>query len=71
MSTRFYALLGLLIISQQSMAAGTVVGVGLGFIPAGVLTPVVGTATPLGIGGIATITALSLIIGTQLIKRKK
>jgi hypothetical protein len=30
-----------------------------------------GGAVPLGVGGIAAITALSLIIGTQLIKRRK
>jgi hypothetical protein len=39
-----------------------------GEVPLGI---VVGTPVPLGLGGVAAIAAVSLIIGTQLIKRRK
>ena len=77
-SKRFYLALGLLSIAQQSMAGVTTgqqtginVGESVGNI-LGVILPVeAGGAVPLGIGGMAVIAALSLIIGSQLIKRRK
>jgi hypothetical protein len=58
-------ILGVFLIAQQSLAGGEL-GIGLGE-PLGT---VAGSALPMGIGGIAGIAALSLIIGAQLIKRK-
>ncbi len=62
-----YTILGLSLIAQHSLAGG----VGLGTNVGDPLSLVVGSALPLGIGGIAGIAAISLIIGIQLIKRKK
>ncbi len=74
MSKRYYALLGLLCVAQHSVAGftvGTPAGVGAGRVTGDVVGSVTGGAVPLGLGGIAVIAALSLIIGVQLIKRKK
>jgi hypothetical protein len=60
MKTRMF--LGLLLSSQFSMAGGIVpLGVPLGG----------GQGLPLELGGIAGVAALTLIIATQLIKRRK
>jgi hypothetical protein len=32
---------------------------------------IVGTSVPIGIGGVAALAAVSLVIGTQLIRRRK
>ncbi len=45
------------------VAAGSPLGGTLGF--------VVGTVMPFGIGGVAAIAVVSLILGIQLLKRKK
>ena len=50
-------------------------GMALAVIPLGTplsieLGPTLGTTLPLGLGGIAAVTALSLIIGIQLLKRR-
>ena len=50
-----YPLIGLVLIAEQSIA---------GTIP-------VGTPVPMEMGGIAAAAAISLIIATQLIKRRK
>lgn len=50
--------LGLLLIAQHSLAV----------VP---LSVVVGTPLPLGMGGIAVIAGVGLILGVQLIKRRK
>jgi hypothetical protein len=55
-------LMGLLLIAEQSLAGSplsVVVGTGLG------------VSLPLGIGGIASIAAIGLILGVQVIKRNK
>jgi len=69
-SKNAYTMLGVFLIAQQSMA-GVEAGTGLGFPVGDPLGQVAGSALPLGIGGIAGIAAISLIIGIQLIKRKK
>ena len=51
----------------QSGFAGVIAGAPLG----GILGTAVGTSMPFGIGGVAAIAAVSLILGIQLIKRKK
>jgi hypothetical protein len=50
--------LGLLLVAQHSLAVQP-------------LSVVVGTPLPLGMGGIAVIAGVGLIIGAQLIKRNK
>ena len=73
MAKKYYALLGLLCIAQHSVAGftvGTPAGVQAGRVAGDVVGSVAGGAVPLGLGGIAIIAALSLIIGAQLIKRK-
>ena len=61
--------LGIFLIAQQSLA-GVEAGADLGFRMGDPLGSVAGSSLPMGIGGIAGIAALSLIIGAQLIKRK-
>ena len=59
--------------------AGVVAGTGLPVVvgdPVGnplgsVVSAVVGQSVPVGIGGVAALASISLIIGIQLIKRKK
>ncbi len=74
----FYVTLALLSVAEQSMAGvitgqrvGTNVGESVGNILGVILSVEAGGAVPLGIGGMAVIAALSLIIGVQLIKRRK
>lgn len=55
------ALVPLLLASHSSLAGPPVVSLPL----------VVGTPLPVGIGGVVAIAAVSLVIGTQLIRRKK
>ena len=74
MSMKFYALAGLLMMAPYSVASlvvGAPLGVEAGQLAGDLVGSVTGTALPLGIGGMAVIAALSLIIGAQLIKRKK
>ena len=62
-------ILGVFLIAQQSLA-GVEAGADLGLRMGDPLGSVVGSSLPMGIGGIAGIAALSLIIGAQLIKRR-
>ena len=57
-TNNIFAGLGLMFIAQQSVADATT--------PLGVPAPM-----PLEMGGVAAIAAVSLMIGTQLIKRRK
>lgn len=59
--------LGALSLAAQSSFAGSVLGSPLGVDLGGQL----GQSLPIGIGGIAGITALSLVVGIQLVKRNK
>ena len=60
-----YTILGLFLLAQHSLA-----GVEAGIPEGGTVGSVAGSSLPMGIGGIAGVAALSLIIGVQLIKRK-
>ena len=63
MAKNTLAILGLIFVAQLSMAGGPVVPMPiepLGFV-----------GVPLDMGGVAAIAAVSLIIGAQLIKRRK
>jgi hypothetical protein len=62
-------ILGVFLIAQQSLA-GVETGADLGFPMGETVGSIAGSSLPMGIGGIAGIAALSLIIGAQLIKRK-
>jgi membrane protein implicated in regulation of membrane protease activity len=53
--------MGLILVAQES-AAGLIIPMGLSTMP---------SALPLGMGGFAGVAIVSLIIGTQLIKRRK
>ena len=74
----YYTLPIILCVAPYSMAGGEVglrvgfpVGRAVGEVVGSILPAAVGGALPLEFGGIAAIAGLSLIIGTQLIKRKK
>lgn len=55
----------------MGITVGTAVGEALGAVVGAELPVAVGNALPVGIGGVAAITALSLVVGIQLVKRKK
>lgn len=61
---------GLFAVSQQTVA-GTTLGTELGTQLGAVLSSVLPAALPGGAGGAAGISALTLVIGAQLIKRRK
>lgn len=64
------ALVGLALVAQNSLAVqalGRPLGLELGSVLGGEL----GDALPIGLGGVAALTALSLVIGIQLVKRNK
>jgi hypothetical protein len=63
------ALVALSTTAQMSLA-GRPLGVDLGSELGTQLGSVVGQSLPVGLGGIVGITAISLIIGIQLVKRK-
>lgn len=62
MMKNLFPALGLMLVAQESMA-----GLPLG-LPLGLNLP---SALPFGISGVAGLAIVSLIIGTQVIKRKK
>jgi hypothetical protein len=66
-----FVLIGCLFLVSHGAAGGLPVGTPTGFQVGVDMITSAGGAVPLGVGGIAAITALSLIIGTQLIKRRK
>jgi hypothetical protein len=53
------------------ISVGAAVGEALGAVVGTELPAALGNALPVGVGGVAAITALSLIVGIQLVKRKK
>lgn len=55
----------------MGIPVGTAVGEALGAVVGTELPAALGNALPVGVGGVAAITALSLIVGIQLVKRKK
>ena len=57
---KIYAIPGLMLVAQHSMASPVAMSVGLGM-----------PFLPLEIGGVAAIAAVSFIIGAQLIRRRK
>lgn len=61
---------GLFILTQQAFA-GLPLGVDLGLQLGGVLSSVLPAALPGSAGGAAGIAALTLVVGAQLIKRRK
>jgi hypothetical protein len=52
--------MGLMLVAQESMAGLPVLGL-----------PTLPSALPLGMGGVAGVAVVGLIVGIQLIKRKK
>jgi hypothetical protein len=70
--------LAILAVTQPALAGqdvgapvGTTVGRSVGSLVGADLSAAVGAALPTGIGGVAAIAALSLVVGIQLIKRRK
>ncbi len=70
--------IALLLVTQVTWAGvpagipmGQRVGESLSAVVGGVLPQAVGTDLPLGLGGVAGIVAVSLILGAQLIRRNK
>ena len=61
---------GLCVVAQQTVA-GTPLGIELGTQLGSVLSSVLPAALPGGAGGAAGIAALMLVVGAQLIKRRK
>jgi len=71
MKIRAWAFIPAILCVAAPTMASQPLGIAVGSVVGTQLPIAVGSALPVGIGGVAAITAVSLIVGIQLVRRKK